>query len=91
MGEDYWFWRFINSLLFDLPRCLAGQDAVLGKHHKDTLKTLNDLGNVNLGMKKHDEALDYFKRAKKGWESVLGKVRDCEVRSDGLRTWRLRL
>ena len=55
-------------------RCLLGQMKVLEEDHKDTLETLNNLGEVySEGLKNYEKALEYYERALKGCERVSGK------------------
>lgn len=50
------------------------QSAELGEDHPDTLRTLNNLGNLYFGgFKDYGKALGYFKRALEGQERVLRK------------------
>ena len=47
---------------------------MLGAEHKDTLKSLNNMGVVLMQMKDYEEAQDYCQQALSGYERVLGKT-----------------
>ena len=55
-------------------KCLLGQEKVLGEDHKDTLTTVNNLGEVYREMKDYEKALEYYERDLKGSEKTLGKT-----------------
>eukprot|EP00519_Triparma_laevis_P014727 CAMPEP_0182492236 /NCGR_PEP_ID=MMETSP1321-20130603/1439_1 /TAXON_ID=91990 /ORGANISM="Bolidomonas sp., Strain RCC1657" /LENGTH=80 /DNA_ID=CAMNT_0024694675 /DNA_START=6 /DNA_END=245 /DNA_ORIENTATION=- len=45
-----------------LERCLVGREKVLGEDHKDTLGTVNNLGEVYYELKDYEKALEYYER-----------------------------
>jgi tetratricopeptide (TPR) repeat protein len=55
-------------------KCLLGREKVLGEDHKDTLMTVNNLGEVYRRMKDYEKALECYERALKGSEKTLGKT-----------------
>ncbi|GMH76237.1 hypothetical protein TrLO_g4040 [Triparma laevis f. longispina] len=54
-------------------KCLAGRMKALGEEHRDSLDTLTNLGGVyNDGFGNFEKAAEYFERAYKGSERLLG-------------------
>ena len=53
---------------------LKGRKRVLVDEHKETIGTLNNLGDALHSMKDYEGALDYYQKALRGKEKVLGKT-----------------
>merc|ERR1711969_317053 len=52
---------------------LAGRTMVFGKRHADTLRSMNDMGELFVVQEKLDEALKMFQETLKLEEEVLGE------------------
>ena len=53
---------------------LEGQKRVLGEEHKDTLRSMSNMGNLLADMEDNEGALAYYQQAVRGYEKVLGKT-----------------
>jgi tetratricopeptide (TPR) repeat protein len=55
-----------------LKRAVEGYDLVLGRHHPQTLRAYCDLGYVYGHQKRHEEAIEHYRHAHKGYNELLG-------------------